>query len=42
MGEVAAYEQEPTSSVFTWLRIRRKMVEAAQALARGETNEKYS
>jgi hypothetical protein len=40
MEEAAACEQEETSSVFTWL--RRKMAEAAQAWARGETNEKYS
>jgi hypothetical protein len=36
MGEAAASEQELSSS---WLTIRRKMVEAVQDLAKGETNE---
>jgi hypothetical protein len=40
MGEVAAREQElSSSSFFTWLRMRRKMVEAAHDLAKGETNK---
>jgi hypothetical protein len=39
MGVVAACKQEPTSSIFTWLMIRRKMVEAVQDLAKGETNK---